>query len=256
MEGSCRSRLRRERLALVRRLDRGRQGIGPMGTDAAHTLPFARLSGNDGREAPEMGKESASRTRGDSRHGCERCFRSRRARSRLRTLRVRRPVPRRCSPSTFSQAVEPQCRVVNIDRSQQDDAQVRQGETCSPDRGRRERSIVKPISFDQHVREARRRAQSPDLRPEGPRHDRAVHTSNRLPFDQCTAGKLVIPGEEVGDLDHRSTFAQQRGHTTGALMDVSNYLEHHAMLVQGSPVDCQRGVPVSQLALSPGGESA
>jgi hypothetical protein len=84
-----------------------------------------------------------------------------------------------------------------------------------------------------------------------------VHTSNRLPFDQGTAAKLVIPGEEMRDLDRRPTFVQQGGHTTGPLMDVRNYFEHRVMLVQGSPVDCQTCVPiVSQLALSPGGESA
>jgi hypothetical protein len=204
-----------------------------------------------------MGKESASRARGDTRHGCERSFRSWWPRSRFGTLRVGRPVPRRCSPSSFSQAIKPQCRVVNIRRSQQDDAQVRQGEACPSNRGRRKRSSVKPISFDQHVRKARRRPHPPDLGREGPLYDRRVHTSNRLAFDQGAAGKLVIAGEEMLDLDPRPMFAQQRGHKTGPLMDVRNYLEHHVTRVQGSTVDCQRCVPIrNQLALSPGGESA
>jgi hypothetical protein len=83
-----------------------------------------------------------------------------------------------------------------------------------------------------------------------------VHAANRLPLNQGAAGQLVIPSEEMRDLDRRPTLAEQSGHATGLFMNVSNYLEHHATL-QESPLDRWKGVPtMCQLALSPGGESA
>jgi hypothetical protein len=184
------------------------------------SLQFARIGRDDGRERAEAPEQSAGQDNGDSGNASECRLGCRNADFSLRTLRVRRSIPRVMALAALGKSIQPQRGIASIRRSHDGNPKIGHSETSTADRFGRQRSVIEIAALNEQVRNSRELPKLSDLRPESSGNDRRMHSPHGLSFHDCAVSNCVIAGPQRLDLDAHSRLREKARNSTRPLMHV------------------------------------
>jgi hypothetical protein len=183
--------------------------------------------GLDGSEVTE--KRACQRRRqswdcGENRFGCLRRV------TFLRPLGVDRSIG---APSrllrTDCEAIEPLCRLVGIDGTNNADSLFHRGETRATDCVSCQWATVKIVALYKEIWPPTRSAKATELPPETSPYQCAVEIQHLFAFDQHAAADFVIGDLERGDADFSAELGKQVDNAADALMNVDANDNHRGL---------------------------
>jgi hypothetical protein len=151
----------------------------------------------------------------------------------------------------MAEAFEPEGRVVRVLRAQDDDSEIGQSKDRAADGGRAQRSVVGIHAFNEHVGEARRLAEFPNLAPECSADDRGMDAADGLPLHDRAPWQDVIACGEVLDLDAHVQFGEQLRHSAWTLVHVGNDPNHPQRITHSAGRNCPKRATEATHLLAP-----
>ena len=158
----------------------------------------------------------------------------------FRPLRVGGSIAAWRLQSAMAEAFEPQCGVERILRPQDDNSEIGQSKQCAADGRRGQWPVVGINAFDEHVREACRPAQPPNLAPECTADDRRVKAADGLPLHDRARCEDVIACGEVLEYDAHVQFGEKLRHSAWTLVHVGNDPNHPQRITHGAGRNCSK----------------
>jgi hypothetical protein len=224
------------------------EGVGPGSPDAPDLLPLAGIRPDEGSKAPEVRQQCLRAYPRNPGNACEGGLGGGEPRLPLGALSVRRHVAK---PNP-GEALEPERGIPCVRRADHTHAQVHERHANSTNCGSGERPIVEVATLDEHVREARNLADSPELGPERSLDHSCVQTAHRLPLDDGALPNLVVPGPQAPRLDGYSELAKKTWYPARSFLHIRNDPDVHRHTLAHRPLPIHRtGVPLQeQLGLS------